>query len=116
VRFLVDNALSPQLGSSLREAGHDAVHVRDRGLASADDEAVLELADRELRVLISADTDFGTLLSTRRTPRPSLILFRHGAERRPLAQARLLLVNLDALRALVTIEPARLRVRTLPLF
>ena len=50
-----------------------------------------------------------------------MILFRCGTERRSAEQARLLLGNLDALRqdleagSVVVIEPARLRVRRLPL-
>ncbi|BBX13045.1 hypothetical protein MNVM_21260 [Mycobacterium novum] len=62
MRLLPDENLSPVLSSFLTEAGHDVVHVRDRGLASAADEVVLTLAADENRVLISADTDFGGFL------------------------------------------------------
>ena len=52
---------------------------------------------------------------------PSVILFRHGAERRPDRQAALLLANLDAIQSdlaegcMVVFEPGRLRLRRLPI-
>lgn len=121
MKFLVDNALSPQVAEGLRHAGHDAVHVHDRGIRHTDDGTVLDCAEREGRVLISADTDFGQILARRSQKRPSLILFRHGAERRPWRQVELLLANLpnlvSALEAgsIVAIERARVRIRSLPL-
>ena len=66
MRFLIDNALSPWLAEALRNAGHEAVHVREIGLHAEDDELIFERAAAEGRVLVSADTDFGLLLSFRR--------------------------------------------------
>jgi predicted nuclease of predicted toxin-antitoxin system len=121
VRFLIDNALSPVLAQQLKEAGHDAAHVRDYDLQAATDEQILVRAQQEERVVVSADTDFGTLLATRRERAPSIILFRHGTQRRPDRQAEILLSNLEAIEAdlttgsVVVIEPSRIRVRSLPL-
>ena len=121
MKLLVDNALSPVLAELLRKAGHEAVHVRDLGLHQAADEDVFERAASEDFVLVTADTDFGTLLARRSTSRPSLILFRGEGSRKPEVLAALLLSNLgqltDALTTgcIVTFEPARLRVRPLPI-
>jgi predicted nuclease of predicted toxin-antitoxin system len=49
----------------LRAAGHDCAHVYDLGLGGQPDEQIMVLADRENRILVSADTDFGELLANR---------------------------------------------------
>ena len=55
MKFLVDNALFPWVAESLRQAGHDALHIRDYGLQKAQDEEIFSLAETEKPILISAD-------------------------------------------------------------
>lgn len=121
MRFLIDNSLSPLVAQGLQEAGHDVVHVRDLNMQRAADEEIMARALRERRVVVAADTDFGTLLAWGKGQGPSVIVFRRVSQRRPDAQVRLLLANLPAIEeslekgSIVVIEDDRMRVRPLPI-
>ncbi len=118
MKFLIDNALSPNMTEGLKKAGHDAVHVRDLGMAAAKDQEIMELALKDDRVIVSADTDFGTLLALRELSKPSFVLFRRS-DKRPVALLMQLLANLDQFEealtqgAVVVIEDKRIRIRQL---
>ena len=90
-------------------------------MQAAPDEAVLKHARISDQVLISADTDFGGLLSRSRAGRPSVILIRRLIGRRAAEQATIILANLDRVAedltagAMVVIHQDTLRVRRLPI-
>lgn len=103
----------------LRSAGHDCVHVYELGLGGQPDTEVMALADRDQRILVSADTDFGELLATSPVLAPSVILLRRS-DKQPESLAAVLIANLGqvtddlAAGALVVISDARVRARLLP--
>lgn len=121
MRFLVDQNLSPVVAERLRSAGHNAVHTGDIDLATAHDRHIIAIAAQQDRVIVSADTDFGTLLAESSTTSPSVVLLRLRSPRRAEQLASLLLANLDAMiddltaGAIVVIEDERVRIRQLPI-
>jgi predicted nuclease of predicted toxin-antitoxin system len=120
VRFLVDECLPPQMAVLLRGAGHDCAHVYELGLGGQPDERIMDLADRENRILLSADTDFGELLANAPVLAPSVILLRR-ADKRADSLAAVILANLEqvgddlAAGALIVISDTRIRTRRLPM-
>ena len=121
MKFLVDQNRSPLIAQALRAAGHDAVHTFEIGLDRALDTTLFALAASEQRIIVSADTDFATLLAEAGATAPSVILFRVRHVRRAADQAALLLANLDDIAAdleagaIVVIRDDRLRIRPLPI-
>src|ERR1051325_9222577 len=57
--------------ASLREAGHDSVHLRDEGLMRMEDAGILDKARSEGRVVLTFDLDFGDLLAASGANLPS---------------------------------------------
>jgi len=122
MKFLIDNALSPRISDQLKRIGYDALHVRDLGLATASDKEIFQRAFEDDRIIISADSDFGFLLSKWNQQKPSVILFRKGIEVNPEEQIKILLSNLEKISFalleghVIIFEPNKIRIRKLPFF
>lgn len=120
MRLLLDQGLPRSSTALLVDMDHDAVHVGDIGLATANDMEVLDAARRDARVVVTLDADFHSLVALSEARSPSVIRFRMERLR---AEPLSVLLNdvltrcADALEsgALVTVQPDRVRVRRLPL-
>ncbi|HEY3936772.1 MAG TPA: DUF5615 family PIN-like protein [Bryobacteraceae bacterium] len=120
MRFLIDNALPPRLANLLLAVGHDAVHVRAYGMQPATDEEILARALEDDRIVVSADSDFSTILAAQEAERPSFILFRESNLLVARDYINMLLPVLPALEpelangCVAVFRKSRLRVRKLP--
>jgi predicted nuclease of predicted toxin-antitoxin system len=120
LKFLIDNALPPRFAGLLRAAGYDATHVRDYGMSRARDEHILDRALREDRIVVSGDSDFGTILAVQEASSPSFILFREPDLLSAEDYTNALVPALPTLEAellagcVAVFRHGRLRVRRLP--
>lgn len=74
MRLLADEGVDAQIVARLRDEGHDVAYVAELTPGISDD-AVLDLANAEARVLLTTDKDFGELVfRLRRLPMGVLFL------------------------------------------
>jgi predicted nuclease of predicted toxin-antitoxin system len=71
VRFLIDRCAG-RLAAWVRDQGHDVLESRSLG-PDPGDLALLRWAVDDGRILVTIDTDFGTLFHTRSAPHAGLI-------------------------------------------
>ena len=120
MRFLGDVGVSTSTLRALREAGYDAVHLREQNLHRLPDGAILEKASNEGRIVITLDLDFGDLLAFSGGRLPSVIIFRlhnqtpSNVTRRPFDLLSVEIPRLEA-GAVIIVEDSRYRMRHLPI-
>jgi uncharacterized protein with PIN domain len=76
MRFLFDQSTDRRLAPYLRQAGHDVTVIAADYPPSLPDDAVLTIAQREQRVLITEDRDFGELVFRHRHAHSGVIYWR----------------------------------------
>jgi predicted nuclease of predicted toxin-antitoxin system len=98
MKFVVDAQLPRRIAYMLRDHGQDAVHTLDLPDENrTTDSAILDLADREQRVVVTKDADFVNSFHLARRPRKLLLISTGNINNTQLAG--LLLPNLDGIVA-----------------
>jgi predicted nuclease of predicted toxin-antitoxin system len=77
LKLLFDQNLAPRLVRSLADIYPDSLHVREVGLAEADDKEVWEYAKQNDLIIVSKDNDFQQLSLLYGSP-PKVIWLRVG--------------------------------------
>jgi predicted nuclease of predicted toxin-antitoxin system len=112
LKFLIDRCAGRRLAEWLRLGGHDVVEARELG-PDPGDRALLRRAEREGRVLVTIDTDFGHILFVEGGLHAGLVRLPDvPAEQRCLLMAEVLerhAADLDA-RAVVTVGRTTIRI------
>lgn len=78
VKFLTDENIDQEVVEFLREQGFDVVDVKEAGWFGWMDSDLLDYASNEKRVMISQDSDFGTLVFRDQKPFYGILYLRPG--------------------------------------
>lgn len=120
MKLLLDQGLPRTKASLLRDAGLNAVHTSELGMATAEDEEILKRAAEEDRIVFTLDADFHALLALSGNERPSAVRIRiQGLRAEDLSQIiqHLLRLHGEELRSgsVISVTENRVRLRRLPL-
>ncbi len=116
MKFPVDRCVGRRLGDWLRGQGHDVVQAHEFGFDPGD-QALLQRAATEGRILVTIDTDFGELVYVRDAPHVGLVRLPDvPAAQRVALMAEVLQRHRHALeaQAVVTIRSGRIRISHSP--
>ena len=119
MKLLLDQGLPRSAASLLRDMGIDTIHTAEIGLATAQDEAIIDNARKDNRAVVTLDSDFHALLALSRASSPSVIRIRiEGLRALALVDLLRLVIDkweteLDA-GCIMTVEPRNIRIRKLP--
>jgi predicted nuclease of predicted toxin-antitoxin system len=88
VRWLADECVDAGLVVRLRAAGHDVVYMAETAPSESDAD-VIARAQRDTRLLLTEDKDFGDLVFRRGQPVPGVVLLRIDPAMQTLKRERL---------------------------
>ncbi|HET8891050.1 MAG TPA: DUF5615 family PIN-like protein [Candidatus Angelobacter sp.] len=75
MRLLLDQGLPRSTVLHLHDKGIEAIHVGDKGLATAKDSKILDFGRQEGLVVVTLDADFHALLALAGLSGPSVFVF-----------------------------------------
>ena len=119
MKLLLDQGTPRSAATVLRDAGFEAVHTGEIGLAEAEDSEIIRRAAFENRVVITLDADFHMLLALTNARRPSVIRIRieglRAEELSKLVQKVCDQCDDDLTAgAMISVTSSQIRVRRLP--
>ncbi|WP_247237507.1 DUF5615 family PIN-like protein [Telluribacter sp. SYSU D00476] len=76
--FIADENIPPLVVSFLRSIGTDVFDIKEEGMASTSDASIIELAIDKARVILTQDSDFGTLFFKKNIRPIGIIYIRPG--------------------------------------
>lgn len=117
LRFLADESCDYELVRCLRAAGYDVLAVAEVTSRSVDREVIAQ-AEREDRILLTEDKDFGWLVFASHVASPGVVLIRFPSAHRAALGAFVLEFireQPEALpRAFVVVQPGQVRIHHQP--
>ncbi len=118
MKLLLDQDVYLVTARFLSDLGHDVVPVAQIGLAQADDEEILRVAQEQDRILVTRDRDFGNLVFVKALGSGVLYLrIRHAtlsAVHSELERVLSIYTEEDLNRAFVVVDAGGHRIRRLP--
>lgn len=75
-KLLTDENIDPDVGAHLRQLGFDVIDVAESGLQGSVDVDLMRLATSQGRLVVTHDSDFGTLAIQQGEPLVGLIYLR----------------------------------------
>jgi predicted nuclease of predicted toxin-antitoxin system len=120
MKFLIDMNLSPLWAQFLTDRGFESVHWSTVGKSDAPDSEIMQFAVATGWIVFTHDLDFGMLLAVEKAAGPSVIQVR-SQDVLPSAIGEIVLRAIEVAEAhleagaLVTVDPARHRIRLLPI-
>jgi predicted nuclease of predicted toxin-antitoxin system len=119
VRLLADLNVARRTVDFLRSLGHDVVRVGEMLAVTVSDAEIVEAAVREIRTILTQDLDLSAIVALSGRTKPSVVSLRLSSSRVEVVNERLaeVLATIEhevESGAIVSVEDARVRSRTLP--